>query len=132
MDIQTIQTILDALAEGYGRHNTPGWLLIATLVIAFAGSLTAREFFKKHQTNLASKRESLRTTNLKACLLSTESEVDVRYEATITQQNDTFKLSLVRGDHGEHLIDKDFKTLIELENYLRINTKFVLSDFKPE
>lgn len=130
MDIQTIQAILDELAEGYGRHDTPGWLIIAALIITFAGSLSAREIFRKHQASIERKKESLRVTNLKASLLSTESDEEVRYEAAIVQQNDTYKLSVMRIDVSEPLIDKEFMTLEELDNYLRINTKFVLTDFK--
>jgi hypothetical protein len=65
-------------------------------------------------------------------LLSNEGGEPVKYVATLLRENEGYRLNVLKtsGASREMTVSEPFKTLDEAENHLRLNTPFLLSDFK--
>ena len=127
-----IQTIIDALGRGYGRRNTPGWAYVLGVIISVAGATSTSELVKKRKALIKEKAKKLETQILRARLFSQEEGGEVEYGGCLRKEPDSYRLiiEVYKGDAASVVADVTKTSLDEMADYLRGNTKFILSDFK--
>lgn len=127
-----IQTIIDALSQGYGRRDTPGWAYVLAAIISAAGAISAKELAKKRKALRVAKTAKLTTQELRASLFSQDDDGEVHYQGWLKKEQNKYRLMIeAKKDGNIHVVADVVKDSIdEIAEYLRAETKFILSDFK--
>ena len=126
------QTIIDALSQGYGRRETPGWVYVIGAIISVASAISAKELVKKRKALRKAKVEKLETEVLKARLFSQDLGTEVEYSGCLRKEANSYRLIIESHQDGVASIVADVTkdSLDEVAEYLRAETKFILADFK--
>ncbi|URM27195.1 hypothetical protein LLY42_25735 [Pseudomonas frederiksbergensis] len=118
--------------HGSGRHTTTLALQLIFIATAITGAIKARDYAQKRKQLKERQTTTLATDSLSMTLLSSEGDMPVKYVATLLREDEGYRLEIMKSSGATQAINASerFKSLDEVENHLRQNTQFLLSDFK--
>ncbi|MGM0564941.1 MAG: hypothetical protein ACQES2_11465 [Pseudomonadota bacterium] len=127
------QIIIDALFQEYGRRHLPGWIYALGAIVSISGAITASEIAKKRKRLRASKLDKLATQVLTAHIFSKDGKGTIHHKATLKRNTNEYSLKIEAIRATDQVVKDDVvkHSIEDIELYLRENTHFLLSDFKP-
>ena len=127
-----VQTIIDALSQEYGRRHTPGWLYVLGVLSSVVGTISAKQLADKRRVLRMAKAEELNTQILRASLISQEENGEIEYIGTLRKEENGYRLIIEAREDGMNRVTTDVvkRSLDQVAEYLRAETKFILADFK--
>ena len=129
MDI--VQTILDALAERYGRLT--GWHHLIGAILSIAGTLAAKELYDRHSRFRRKSLVSLTAgERLVASVVTQTDQGTKKIEAELSRLESKFVLDLLQTNENDGPLSnrQTFGSWDEVARYLEANTVLRISDFK--
>jgi len=126
--LEFFDPIIDFLGERRGLLQKYNWQIAFGIVASVLAAIAAKERAKKWRKLKDDHRETMLEKPLQAAVFSTEEEQEVRYSATISSCTSGFRLRVERDAHV--ILDEVVPSLDETEEFLRANTRFILTDFQ--
>jgi len=113
-------------------HRTTLALQLVAVGVMITGAITARDYAGRRKQLKEYQTTKLAIDSLSMTLVSDDRGTPTQYSATVTKEDHDYRLSIVKtsGTTQKTTTNEYFRSLDEVENYLRENTPFLLSDFK--